>query len=95
MRRIVSTVIFVLAATLLVAAHQRSGEEEAVRKTIEDHYFKAHSTGDGAFLKETFIDEGRMMWVQDAQLRIRTSADYIAGFSGNRRLTRRSACGAS
>jgi hypothetical protein len=29
-----------------------------------------------------FVDEGRMMWVQDGQLRVRTSAEYIGGFQG-------------
>jgi hypothetical protein len=29
-----------------------------------------------------FIPEGRMMWVQDGQLRTRPSTDYIAGFPG-------------
>jgi hypothetical protein len=61
MRRFVSTILFVSAATVLVFAQQRSAEETAVRQTIEDHYFKAHETGDGAYLKGTFIDEGRMM----------------------------------
>ena len=33
-------------------------------------------------LSSTFVDEGRMMWVQDGQLRSRTSAEYIGGFKG-------------
>jgi hypothetical protein len=67
MRRLVSTILFLSSATLLVRAQPPGDEAAAVRKTIEDHYFKAHATGDGAFLKGTFIDEGRMMWVQDGQ----------------------------
>jgi hypothetical protein len=82
MRRLAGTAAVVVIATLALAAQQRSAEDAAVRKTIEDHYFKAHSTGDGALLKGTFIDEGRMMWIQDGQLRIRTSAEYIGGFNG-------------
>jgi len=63
-------------------AQTKGPEDAAVRKTIEDHYFRAQSTGDGAHLKGTFIDEGRMMWMDQGQLRMRTSAEYIAGFRG-------------
>ena len=61
---------------------QKGPDDAAVRKAIEDHYFKAHATGSGEPLKGMFIEEGRMMWVQDGQLRVRTSADYIGGFAG-------------
>ena len=64
------------------AAQQRSPEDAAVRKAIADHYFKAHATGSGEPLKGMFVDDGRMMWVQDGQLRSRTSAEYIGGFKG-------------
>jgi hypothetical protein len=63
-------------------AQTRNAEDAAVRKAIADHYFKAQSTGDGSHLKGTFIDEGRMMWVVDNQLRTRTSGEYISGFQG-------------
>jgi len=63
-------------------AQRGSADDAAVRKTIADHYFKAHETGSGDPLKGTFVEDGRMMWVQDGQLRVRTSADYIAGFPG-------------
>jgi hypothetical protein len=82
MRRLAGTVALVALASFAAVAQQRSADDASVRKTIEDHYFKAHSTGDGAVLKGTFIDDGKMMWVQDGQLRIRTSADYISGFRG-------------
>jgi hypothetical protein len=75
------------AATLAVTpagilAQANDPAATAVRRTIEDHYFKAHSTGDGSHLKGTFIDEGRMMWIADDQLRTRTSGEYIGGFPG-------------
>jgi len=79
------TLIFVAAIALLPAisaAQSRSAEDTAVRQAIADHYFKAHATGSGDALKGMFVDEGRMMWVQDGQLRVRTSADYIGGFNG-------------
>ena len=63
-------------------AQRGSPDDAAIRKAIEDHYFKAQATGNGEHLKGTFVDEGRMMWVQDGQLRVRTSADYIGGFTG-------------
>ena len=67
--------LMLLAALALLpaaaAAQQRSPEDAAVRKAIADHYFKAHATGSGEPLKGMFVDEGRMMWVQDGQLRVR------------------------
>ena len=82
MRRLAGTAFLVALTTLAIAAQQRSADDAAIRKTIEDHYFRAHSTGDGSALKGTFIDEGRMMWIQDGQLRVRSSAEYIGGFPG-------------
>lgn len=76
---LVAALAFLPAAA---AAQQRSPEDAAVRKAITDHYFKAHATGSGEPLKGMFVDEGRMMWVQDGQLRSRTSAEYIGGFKG-------------
>jgi putative lumazine-binding protein len=79
------TLIIVAALALLPAplfAQQQSADDAAVRKAIADHYFKAHATGSGEPLKGMFVEEGRMMWVQDGQLRVRTSADYIGGFQG-------------
>ena len=76
---LVAVLAFLPAAAV---AQQRSPEDAAVRKAITDHYFKAHATGSGEPLKGMFVDEGRMMWVQDGQLRSRTSAEYIGGFKG-------------
>lgn len=75
--------LLVLLCVPAAASAQSAGADDAaIRKAIADHYFKAQATGDGEALKGTFVDEGRMMWVQDGQLRVRTSADYIAGFTG-------------
>ena len=78
------TLIMIAALALLPAPllAQQSAEDAAVRAAIADHYFKAHATGSGEPLKGMFVEEGRMMWVQDGQLRVRTSADYIGGFQG-------------
>jgi hypothetical protein len=81
MRSFVCAIVLV-CLPLTAAAQAPSSDQAAVRKAITDHYFKAHATGSGDALKGTFIDEGRMMWVQDGELRVRPSAEYIAGFSG-------------
>jgi hypothetical protein len=95
MRRLAGTAALVVIATLAIAAQQRSAEDAAVRKTIEDHYFKAHSTGDGALLKGTFVDEGRMMWVQDGHCGCGRARSTLVGSAGSRRRTKQSASGAS
>ena len=76
------TLLLIAALAVMPAAQQGSAEDAAVRVAIADHYFKAQATGSGEPLKGMFVEEGRMMWVQDGQLRVRTSADYIAGFQG-------------
>lgn len=75
-------VLFGLGLVSPVLAQSKGPDEAAVRQAIADHYFKAQSTGEGSHLKGTFVDEGRMMWVADDQLRTRTSAEYISGFQG-------------
>jgi hypothetical protein len=59
-----------------------SSSDAAVRRTIEQHYFAAHATGSGEPLRGVFVEDGRMFWAADGQLRNRTSSDYINGFSG-------------
>ena len=59
-----------------------SSSDAAVRRTIEQHYFAAHATGSGEPLRGVFVEDGRMFWAADGQLRNRTSTDYINGFSG-------------
>jgi hypothetical protein len=81
-KRCLSVVLLSCLAVAAAAAQARNPEDAAVRKAIEDHYFKAQATGDGSHLKGTFVDEGRMMWVADNKLQTRTSAEYIAGFRG-------------
>jgi hypothetical protein len=82
MRRFTALALVTLFITAALGAQQRSAAADAVRQTIEDHYFKAQSTGVGDHLKGTFIEEGRMMWLDGGQLRTRTSTEYIGGFAG-------------
>lgn len=78
----VCLLLTLLCLPSVALAQRGSADDAAIRNTIADHYFKAHETGSGDPLKGTFVEDGRMMWVQDGQLRVRTSADYIAGFPG-------------
>jgi hypothetical protein len=60
MRRVViAGVLAVCLMTPLLVAQQNNAGSAAVRKAIEDHYFKAHATGSGDYLKGMFIDDGR------------------------------------
>lgn len=79
-----ATAALVLLALPMAAVvnAQETPEQASVRQAIEAHYFKAHATGDGSALKGMFLDDGRMMWVQDGQIRSRSGAEYVAGFSG-------------
>ena len=82
MKRFLLVTLLVCVPATVLAQRGGSADDAAIRKAIEDHYFKAQATGVGDHLKGTFVDEGRMMWVQDGQLRVRTSADFIGGFTG-------------
>jgi len=72
----------VLSLATLASAQADSASDAAVRRTIEQHYFAAHATGSGESLRGVFVEEGRMFWSADGQLRSRASTDYINGFPG-------------
>jgi len=71
-----------LLSLATLAAQADTASDTAVRRTIEQHYFAAHATGSGEPLRGVFVEEGRMFWAADGQLRSRTSTEYINGFSG-------------
>lgn len=71
-----------LLLSVLVSAQSDTTGDAAVRRTIEQHYFAAHATGSGEPLRGVFVEDGRMFWAADGQLRTRTSTDYINGFPG-------------
>lgn len=79
---LLTTLALAVFVTPMIAAQQPSPDEAAVRKAIENHYFKAQETGNPDDLRGYFIEEGRMMWVEDGKLRMRTSTEYISGFNG-------------
>lgn len=82
MTRVLSLVLLGSLAAPAVAQNTPPPIDPDVRRIVDEHYFAAHRTGDGAPLRGVFIDEGRMMWVQDGQLRVRASGEYINGFAG-------------
>lgn len=71
-----------LLSLATLAAQADTSSDAAVRRTIEQHYFAAHATGSGESLRGVFVEEGRMFWAADGQLRSRASTEYINGFSG-------------
>ena len=71
-----------LLSLATLAAQADTASDAAVRRTIEQHYFAAHATGSGESLRGVFVEEGRMFWAADGQLRSRASTEYINGFSG-------------
>jgi len=71
-----------LSLATLTSVQADSSSDAPVRRTIEQHYFAAHATGSGEPLRGVFVEDGRMFWAADGQLRNRTSSDYINGFSG-------------
>ena len=75
-------VLTLLLSLATLAAQADTASDAAVRRTIERHYFAAHASGSGDSLRGVFVDEGRMFWAADGQLRSRASTEYINGFSG-------------
>lgn len=73
--------ILLLASMSAIAAEAKDPEVAAIEATI-GKYFQAHATGDGAFIREAFHPEGKMMWVKDAKLASRTAEEFASGFSG-------------
>ena len=63
-------------------AQEAADEEAAVRAALQ-HYLLGHETGDGAHHEMVFHPEAKLFWMRDDSLNTRTSADYIAGASGD------------
>lgn len=56
-------------------------DEAAVRRALE-HYLSGHATAEAGHMEAAFHPDAMLFWVQDGELRRRSSADYIAGFTG-------------
>lgn len=80
--RVVLVAVLLVVSATAFAQEAKDPEIAAIEATI-GKYFQAHATGDGAFIREAFHPEGKMMWVnKDAQLASRTAEEFAAGFSG-------------
>lgn len=73
--------ILLAAAMFTPAGASQPREIEAVRAAIEN-YMQGHATGQGDYFRKVFHPDSKLFWVRDGQLMQRTSADYIAGASG-------------
>jgi hypothetical protein len=84
MRLLILTVA-VLAVTTPVRAQTTktdwSAEQQAAAVPVE-HYLQGHATGDGAHMRAAFAPAARLFFIRADTLASRTSAEYIAGFTG-------------
>lgn len=82
MIRMSNVFLLVLPGLVSVApVNGQTDDEAAVRQTLE-HYLAGHATGDPTHMRAAFHPEAKLFWIQDGVLRQRSSADYIAGFTG-------------
>lgn len=58
-----------------------AAEEARVRATVE-LYLRAHATGDGAYIRQAFHPELKMLGVRNDSLLVRSAEQYWSGFSG-------------
>jgi hypothetical protein len=78
---LVCGIIFSIALVVLLPSWAKSGEQEAVRKTVE-LYFQGQATGDGNYFRKAFHPEAKLFWVRDGKFTQRTSEEFAAGASG-------------
>jgi len=81
MRHSVIVPLLAFAAAFTAPAHAQNSEDAAVRAAV-GHYLQGHATGDGAHFSMVFHPDSKLFWIQNAELRQRTSADYIAAAPG-------------
>jgi hypothetical protein len=84
MRKHIVLAIAALVTPILAAiavAGGGSDEERAVREVV-GLYFQGHATGNGEPWRVAFHPESKLFWVKDGQLAQRTSAEFIAGATG-------------
>jgi hypothetical protein len=63
--------------------HAGADDDEAAVRGALEHYLEGHATGEAAHMAAAFHRDAMLFWVQDGELRQRSSADYIAGFTGH------------
>ena len=64
------------------STHAAGSKDDAAVRAAINHYLMAHATGDGAHHRMVFHPDSKLFWIQDGQLRTRTSEEYIAGSPG-------------
>ena len=74
------TLAFALCGVAAPVSAQQS-EEKAVRAAVE-HYLQGHATGEGTHHAMVFHSVANLFWIDGAELRTRTGAEYIAGSPG-------------
>lgn len=80
--RTLLTLALSLVVSVTAASAQTGDPEEAAIRAALDNYLQGHATGDGAFHARVFHPQAQLFWMRDDTLNMRTSADYIAGASG-------------
>lgn len=78
----VALVALTSAAFTTKRASERASEEAAVRAAL-DHYAQGHATGEGAHFAAAMHGDGRMLWVREGKLNVRTFPEYIGGAKGS------------
>ena len=80
--RIALAAALVLLASATPGLAQEAADEEAAVRDAVQHYLLGHATGDGAHHEMVFHPQAKLFWMRDDTLNTRTSAEYIAGSSG-------------
>lgn len=84
-RRLALAALGVLALSSAAFTTRRASEaasEEAAVRAALDHYLQGHATGQGAHFAAAMHEDGRMLWVRDGALNVRSFPEYIAGARG-------------
>jgi len=84
LHRLVALALLILAVPLTAQqgpVTTNITEEAKVREVI-GLYFRAHETGNGAFIQQIFHPELKMMGVRNDSLVVRSAEQYWSGFSG-------------
>jgi hypothetical protein len=80
--RVALAASLILFASAVPGLAQQAADDEAAVRAALQHYLLGHATGDGAHHEMVFHPEARLFWMRDGALSTRTSAEYIAGASG-------------
>jgi len=74
-------ILFCLVLVVLLPSDAKSGEEEAVRKTVE-LYFQGQATGNGDYFRKAFHVDAKLFAVREGKFWQLTSEQFAANASG-------------